>query len=84
MLMVKPALPYLDVIAKLRQRTNIPIAAFHVSGEYAMILAAAQNGWLDADQALQECLLSIKRAGADFILSYAALRVSSVRKDSND
>lgn len=77
MLMVKPALPYLDVIAKVRQRTDIPIAAFHVSGEYAMIMAAAQNGWLDADRALQECLLSIKRAGADFILSYAALRMMS-------
>lgn len=74
MLMIKPALPYLDVIAKVRAQTDLPVGAFHVSGEYAMIMAAAEKGWLDADRAFYECLLSIKRAGADFILSYAALR----------
>lgn len=71
-LLIKPALSYLDVIAKARQKTNLPIAAYHVSGEYAMVLAAAERGWLDADSVLMEHLISIKRAGADFILTYAA------------
>lgn len=75
MLMVKPALPYLDVLAKMRAQTDLPLGAYHVSGEYAMVMAAAERGWLDADQAFHECLLGIKRAGADFILSYAALRL---------
>lgn len=72
MLMVKPALPYLDVIARLRATTNLPIAAYHVSGEYAMVKAAAQNGWLDERACMMEILTSIARAGADFILTYAA------------
>ncbi len=72
MLMIKPALFYLDVIAKLRQRTERPIAAYHVSGEYAMVVAAAQRGWLDASKVFTEALLSIKRAGADLIFTYAA------------
>ncbi|NGX57614.1 MAG: Delta-aminolevulinic acid dehydratase [Chlamydiae bacterium] len=71
-LMIKPALSYLDVIAKVREQTNLPIAAFHVSGEYAMVLAAAEKGWCDADKVLWEHLTAIKRAGADFILTYAA------------
>lgn len=71
-LMVKPALPYLDIIAKLRSATALPISAYQVSGEYAMIIAAAQNGWLDSDQALFESVLCIKRAGADMIFTYAA------------
>ncbi len=71
-LMVKPALAYLDVIAKLREQTNLPIAAYQVSGEYAMIMAAAEKGWLDADAIILETLLSIKRAGADIIFTYAA------------
>jgi porphobilinogen synthase len=75
-LMIKPALPFLDVIAKVRAQTNLPIAAYHVSGEYAMVMAAAQNGWLDADRALEECLLGIKRAGADMIFTYAAKRLA--------
>ncbi len=74
MLMIKPALPYLDVIVKARQQTHLPVGAYHVSGEYAMIMAAAQNGWIDGDRAMAECLLSIKRAGADFIFTYAARR----------
>ncbi len=74
-LMVKPALFYLDVIAKLRQRTERPIAAYHVSGEYAMVMAAAQQGWLDANKVFAEALLSIKRAGADLIFTYAAERL---------
>jgi len=72
-LMVKPALPYLDVIARLRSETNIPIAAYHVSGEYAMIKAAGKMGWLDEDACMQESLTSIARAGADIIFTYAAL-----------
>ena len=71
-LLVKPALPYLDVIAKMRECTNLPIGAYHVSGEYAMIMAAAERGWINGDRVLQETLLSIKRAGADFILTYGA------------
>jgi porphobilinogen synthase len=73
MVMVKPALPYLDVIARVRDRTNLPLAAYNVSGEYAMIKAAAQAGMLDERRATLEALLSIKRAGADFILTYHAL-----------
>jgi porphobilinogen synthase len=72
-LMVKPALPYLDVLHRLRQRFDVPVAAYQVSGEYAMIKAAARNGWIDERRAVEETLTSIKRAGADFILSYFAL-----------
>ena len=70
-LMVKPALFYLDVITRLRQQTNRPIAAYHVSGEYAMVMAAANAGYLNADNVFYEALLSIKRAGADLIFTYA-------------
>lgn len=76
MLMVKPALPYLDVIAKLRAATQLPICAYHVSGEYAMVMAAAKNGWIDGPRVMHESLLSIKRAGADFIATYAAMSVA--------
>jgi porphobilinogen synthase len=71
-IMVKPASHYLDVIHALRERTQVPIAAYQVSGEYAMIQAAAEKGWLDADQAMIESLTSIRRAGADMILTYFA------------
>jgi porphobilinogen synthase len=70
--MVKPALPYLDIIAAARHRTLLPIAAYQVSGEYSMIKAAAQAGWLDESRAIMESLLAIKRAGADVILTYFA------------
>lgn len=70
--MVKPAMPYLDIIAAARSRTLLPIAAYQVSGEYSMIKAAAQAGWLDESRAIMESLLAIKRAGADLILSYFA------------
>ncbi len=70
--MVKPALPYLDIIAMARRRTLLPIAAYQVSGEYSMIKAAARAGWLDETRAMMESLLAIKRAGADLILSYFA------------
>lgn len=72
MLMVKPALAYLDVIHLLKESSELPITAYNVSGEYAMIHAAARNGWLDYNAAMNECLLSIKRAGADGILTYFA------------
>jgi porphobilinogen synthase len=71
-LMVKPALAYLDVIRLLKDNSNLPIAAYNVSGEYAMIKASAQRGWLDGERAMLESLLSIKRAGANVILSYFA------------
>jgi porphobilinogen synthase len=70
--MVKPALPFLDIIAAARARVSLPIAAYQVSGEYSMIKAAAQAGWLDESRAMMESLLSIKRAGADMILTYFA------------
>jgi porphobilinogen synthase len=76
MVMVKPALAYLDVIAALKAAVNVPVAAYQVSGEYAMIKAAGQLGWLDADAAMLESLLSIRRAGADAILTYAAMDVA--------
>src|SRR4051812_3411152 len=72
MIMVKPAMPYLDVIAAARARFDLPLAAYQVSGEYAMIQAAARNGWVDGDRVMMESLLSIKRAGADVILTYFA------------
>jgi porphobilinogen synthase len=72
MLMVKPALSYLDIIRLLDENFDIPVAAYNVSGEYAMIKAAAQNGWLDGDRAMMEVLMSIRRAGAKCILTYFA------------
>jgi porphobilinogen synthase len=77
-LMVKPALPYLDVLAELRLRYDHPLAAYHVSGEYAMIQAAAANGWIDGDRVLMESLLAIRRAGADLILTYGARRAAKL------
>lgn len=76
MLLIKPALPYLDVLSKLKAQSHLPIGAYHVSGEYSMVMAAGQNGWIDADKVMMESLLSIKRAGADFIFTYAANRMS--------
>jgi porphobilinogen synthase len=70
--MVKPALPYLDVLSDVRRSTQLPLAAYHVSGEYAAVLAAGERGWLDADRVLLESVLSIRRAGADLVLTYAA------------
>jgi porphobilinogen synthase len=74
--MVKPALPYLDIIHAVRQAVNVPVAAYNVSGEYAMLWAAARNGWIDLDRAMMECLTGIKRAGADIILTYFAKRAA--------
>lgn len=72
MLMVKPAMPYLDILRQVKDASPVPVGAYQVSGEYAMLHAAARNGWLDLDRTIEESLLSIRRAGADFILTYAA------------
>jgi porphobilinogen synthase len=82
-LMVKPALPYLDVIHLLKSSFDIPIAAYNVSGEYAMIKAAAEKGWLDGSEAMKESLLSIKRAGADVILTYFAREFAETIKNGS-
>ncbi|MGZ4814885.1 MAG: porphobilinogen synthase [Terriglobales bacterium] len=78
MIMVKPALPYLDVIAAARDRFDVPLAAYQVSGEYAMIEAAARNNWIDRDRVMMESLLSIRRAGASIILTYFAKDASKL------
>ena len=72
MIMIKPALPYLDLIRQARDRFEVPIAAYQVSGEFSMIMAAARNGWIDQTRAMMESLTSIRRAGADFVLTYFA------------
>lgn len=72
MVMVKPALPYLDVIRAARESCDVPIFAYQVSGEYSMIHAAAERGWIDLERAMRESLLSIRRAGADGIITYFA------------
>ena len=76
--MVKPALSYLDVIARARTEIEVPIAAYHVSGEYSMVKAAEANGWVDGESVMMEHLLSIKRAGADIILTYAAKQAAEI------
>lgn len=70
--MVKPALPYLDIIRQARERFDVPLAAYQVSGEFSMIMAAARNGWIDGERAMMETLIAIRRAGADLILTYFA------------
>jgi porphobilinogen synthase len=75
-IMVKPALPYLDVIRRVRESTDLPVAAYNVSGEYSMLKAAVQNGWLDEERAVLEALTGIKRAGAEIIISYHAPEVA--------
>jgi porphobilinogen synthase len=70
--MVKPALPYLDLIWRVKEAFGYPVAAYNVSGEYAMVKAAAQNGWLDEERVMMELLVDIRRAGADMILTYFA------------
>jgi len=76
--MVKPALAYLDVIARVREAFDVPVAAYNVSGEYGMIVAAAERGWIDRERAVIECLTAIKRAGADMILTYFAREAASL------
>jgi porphobilinogen synthase len=77
MVMVKPALAYLDVIRAVKQQFNVPVAAYNVSGEYAMVKAAARNGWIDERTVTYELLLGIKRAGADLILTYFAKEMAA-------
>jgi porphobilinogen synthase len=78
-LMVKPALSYLDIISLLKDNSSLPIAAYNVSGEYSMIKAAALKGWLDGERVMKETLLSMKRAGADIILTYFAKEFASLK-----
>ena len=79
MIMVKPALAYLDVIRQIREVVDVPIAAYNVSGEYSMLKAAAANGWLDETSAINETLTAIRRAGADIIITYHAKEWSKTR-----
>jgi len=76
--MVKPALPYLDIIRRIKTQFGFPTAAYNVSGEFSMIKAAAEKGWLDGDRAMMESLVSIKRAGADMILTYFAKEAATL------
>jgi len=78
MLLMKPAMPYLDVIHEARQRFDLPMGAYQVSGEYSMLHAAFQRGWLEQERAMMESLLSIRRAGADFIVTYFAKDAAKV------
>ncbi len=79
MVMVKPALPYLDLVRQVRDAVDVPVAAYNVSGEYSMLMAAVQNGWLDEERAVDEALTSIRRAGADVIITYHAKQWASRR-----
>jgi len=81
-IMVKPAMPYLDIICRVREAFDHPVAAYQVSGEFAMIQAAARLGWLDGERAMLEALIGIKRAGADFILTYAAPEVARLLRSA--
>jgi porphobilinogen synthase len=81
-IMIKPALPYLDIIRRTRDSIDLPVAAYNVSGEYAMIKAADQKGWIDGQTVMMETLISIKRAGADMILTYFAVEAAEVLKDA--
>ena len=76
MIMVKPGMPYLDIVQRVKQCFGVPTFAYQVSGEYAMIMAAGQNGWIDADKAMMESLIGFKRAGADGVLTYFAVKVA--------
>ncbi len=78
MIMVKPALSYLDVIHRVRERVDVPVVAYNVSAEYSMVKAAAQNGWIDGDRLMLEILTSIKRAGSDLIISYHSLEAAKL------
>lgn len=83
MVMVKPGMPYLDILRRVKSKFSVPTYAYQVSGEYAMLKAAAQNGWLDWDKAIMESLLSFKRAGADGILTYAAVEIAEKIQSSS-
>jgi porphobilinogen synthase len=81
MVMVKPATLYLDIISDIKLHSNVPVAAYNVSGEYAMVKAAAEKGWLDGNRMMNEMLLSITRAGADIILTYFAKEFALQEKE---
>jgi porphobilinogen synthase len=81
MVMVKPALTYLDVLADVRAAVDVPVAAYHVSGEYAMVKAAAERGWIDGPTVALEQITAVKRAGADFVLTYFAGELAEVLRD---
>ena len=83
-IMVKPALPYLDIIYRIREEIDLPVAAYNVSGEFAMIKAAVEKGWLDGPRVMMETLTAIKRAGADTILTYFAVEAAEILKKSAD
>lgn len=83
MVMVKPGLPYLDIVRRVKDTFGMPTFAYQVSGEYAMIMAAAQNGWLDGERAMIESLIAFKRAGCDGVLTYFALRVAEKLREQN-
>lgn len=83
MVMVKPAMAYLDIVAQARDQISVPLCAYHVSGEYAMLKAAAQNGWIDFEAAAVETLTAIKRAGADFVLTYLAGEVAELLRNQS-
>ncbi len=83
-LMVKPAVAYLDIISRLRDEFDLPIAAYHVSGEYAMIKAAAEKGWIDGERVMAETLLSIRRAGADIIITYFAKDMAQLLREQRE
>jgi porphobilinogen synthase len=83
MLMVKPALSYLDVIQTIREHSVLPVAAYNVSGEYAMLRAAGERGWIDYRRAVEEVLLSIHRAGAEIILTYFAKEYATWKRDES-
>jgi porphobilinogen synthase len=76
--MVKPAMAYLDVVSRVRDTFDVPVAAYNVSGEYSMVTAAGKLGWIDADRVMMEILVSIRRAGADLVISYAAKRAARI------
>jgi porphobilinogen synthase len=78
MVMVKPGMPYLDIVRRVKDEFGSPTFAYQVSGEYSMIMAAAQNGWLDGDKAMMESLIAFKRAGADGVLTYFAPRAAQM------
>ena len=80
MVMVKPGMPYLDILHRVKATFGMPTYAYQVSGEYAMIMAAVGNGWLDADKAMTESLIAFKRAGADGVLTYFAVRIAEKLK----
>jgi porphobilinogen synthase len=80
MIMVKPGLPYLDIVQRVKEAFGMPTFAYQVSGEYAMIMAASQNGWLDGERAMMESLIAFKRAGCDGVLTYFAPRVAEKLK----